>query len=113
MRCIDRGHAGSCACGEGLEMTRPIKLTPEQIAGIARALADPRRFAIFEQIARCDGLACSALSEHQAISPATVSHHLKELSEAGLIDAVRYGRRMNLSVCRSVWDAYVKRLQKL
>lgn len=83
MRCIDRGHAGSCACGEGLEMTRPIKLTPEQIAGIARALADPRRFAIFEQIARCDGLACSALSEHQAISPATVSHHLKELSEAG------------------------------
>lgn len=94
-------------------MTRPIKLSPEQIAAISRALADPRRFAIFEQIAGCDRLACSALTEHQEISPATVSHHLKELSEAGLIDAVRDGRRMNLSVCRPVWDAYLKRLRDL
>ena len=89
------------------------RLTPEQTATIARALADPRRFAIFEQIAHCDGLACSALIEHESISPATISHHLKELTEAGLIDAVREGRSMRLSVSRPVWDAYLKRLQDL
>ncbi len=93
--------------------TRPLRLTPEQTAAIARALADPRRFAIFEQIAQCNGLACSALTEHEAISPATISHHLKELAEAGLIESVREGRIMRLSVSRSVWDAYLKRLQNL
>ena len=91
----------------------PTKLTAEQTAAVARALADPRRFAIFEQIAHCDSLACSALTEHEAISPATVSHHLKELTEAGLIDSVREGRGMRLTVRRSVWDAYLKRLQGL
>ena len=91
----------------------PIKLTPEQTATIARALADPRRFAIFEQIAHSDGLACSALIEHESISPATISHHLKELTEAGLIDFVREGRSMRLSVSRPVWEAYLKRLQAL
>ncbi len=93
--------------------TRPIRLTAEQTAAIARALADPRRFAIFEQIARCDSLACSALVEHEAISPATISHHLKELAEAGLIESVREGRSMRLSVSRSVWNAYLKRLGDL
>lgn len=90
-----------------------ITLTPEQMVAISRALADPRRFAIFEQIARCESLACSALSEHKAISPATISHHLKELSEAELIDSVRQGRGMRLSVRRSVWNAYLKQLQAL
>ena len=93
--------------------TRTIRLTPEQTAAISRALADPRRFAIFEQIAHCDNMACSGLTEHEAISPATISHHLKELTEAGLIEAVREGPTMRLSVSRSVWNAYLKRLQTL
>ena len=92
---------------------RPITLTSEQTAAISRALADPRRFAIFEQIARRDGLACSALTEHEAISPATISHHLKELAEARLIESVREGRTMSLSVNRPVWNAYLTRLQDL
>ena len=89
----------------------PTALTPEQTALITRALADPRRFAIFEQIAHCDNIQCAALSQHEAITPATISHHLKELTEAGLIEAVREGRTMRLTVCRPVWDAYLAKLQ--
>ena len=95
---------------------RRPELTAEQFNAIARALADPRRFGILQQIARCSGsdsMACSALAEHEAISPATISHHLKELQEAGLIDVAREGRTANLSLRRDVWSAYLERLTKL
>lgn len=60
-------------------------LTDPEFHAVARALADPRRFAIFQQIAASGNMACSHLQEQELISPATISHHLKELSDAGLI----------------------------
>lgn len=88
-------------------------LSVEQFHAISRALADPRRFAILRQVAAKDGTACCTLHEHELISPATISHHLKELSEAGLIEIERHGRSANLFLCRSVWKAYLERLASL
>ena len=85
-------------------------LSEAQFHAICRALADPRRFAILQQVAAEDGMACSALREHDIISPATISHHMKELNEAGLIDIKRKGRSSSLFLCRPVFAAYVKRL---
>ena len=90
-----------------------VALAPEQIQAIARALADPRRFAILQQIAGNDHLMCSGLDVKSCISPATISHHLKELQSAGLIDAERQGREMRLSLRRPVWTAYLHHLQQL
>jgi ArsR family transcriptional regulator, arsenate/arsenite/antimonite-responsive transcriptional repressor len=87
-----------------------VTLSEEQFQSIARALADPHRFAILEQVAAADGMACSLLHEHDMISPATVSHHLKELSEASLIDVKREGRDAYIFLRRPVLDAYLKRL---
>jgi len=87
-----------------------VRLTDEQFQAIARALSDPRRFAILQQVAGRDGMECSALQEHECISPATISHHMKELSEAGLIEIKRAGRVANLFLRRPVFEAYVKRL---
>ena len=87
-----------------------VTLTDEQFQSIARALADPHRFAILEQVAAADGMACSRLHAHDTISPATVSHHMKELSEAGLVEIRREGRDAYLSLRRPVLDAYLKRL---
>ncbi len=97
-------------------MTRVRKqpgLSDEEFHAIARALADPRRFAILQQVAAADGLACSALQEHEVISPATISHHLKELNEAGLLEMKREGRGANLFLRRPVFEAYLKRLSSL
>ncbi len=88
-------------------------LTPEHFQAIARALADPRRFAILQQIARSEDLLCSHLDAQECITPATISHHLKELQEAGLIDAQRLGRQMRLTLRRSTWNAYLHQLQQL
>lgn len=91
----------------------PADLTPENIQAIARALADPRRFAILHQIAANETLLCSRLDAQECISPATISHHLRELQEAGLVDARRDGRSMCLSLRRDVWNAYLRHLQQL
>jgi ArsR family transcriptional regulator len=87
-----------------------VTLSDEQFQSIARALADPHRFAMLEQVAAAEGMACSLLKEHDVLSPATVSHHLKELSEAGLVEVKREGRDAYVSLRRPVLDAYLKRL---
>jgi len=92
---------------------QPHQLSPENIQAIARALADPRRFAILQQIAASENLMCSHLDAQESISPATISHHLRELQEAGLIDARRNGRQMCLKLRRPVWNAYLHHLQQL
>ncbi len=89
---------------------RKLKLCAEQVTAVARAVAEPRRFAILQQIAQRGGLPCTGLTERDCISPATLSHHIKELQEAGLIVAEREGRGMKLSLRRDVWEAYLREL---
>ncbi|MBY0308303.1 MAG: metalloregulator ArsR/SmtB family transcription factor [Phycisphaerales bacterium] len=59
---------------------------------IAKALADPQRFAILQRIARQDDCPCMALVDECSITQATISHHLKELSNADLISVRREGK---------------------
>lgn len=92
---------------------RKLKLSAEQVAAIARAVAEPRRFAILQQIAGQETLSCSALPERQCISPATLSHHIKELQEAGLLSCEREGRGVTLTLRRDVWEAYLRELSSL
>jgi len=57
----------------------------EQLHRISKALADPRRLEIFERIAAADEVACAVLVEQFPVTQATMSHHVKELVNAGLI----------------------------
>ncbi len=82
-------------------------MTSKQFQQIARALADPQRFAILERIARERGeLACRELVQELPVSQATVSHHLKELTEAGLIGCRREAQCAFLSLKSEVMEAY-------
>ena len=63
-----------------------------QIEKISKALADQTRLKIYEHIASHEDVKCSVLVEMRGVTPATVSHHLKILSEAGLIECKREGQ---------------------
>ena len=65
----------------------------EQVAPLLRALADPVRLRLLSLIAsHADGEACVCdLNEAFELSQPTISHHLKLLHEAGLLDRDKRG----------------------
>lgn len=94
------------------EMRGP-DLGDRQFAAIAKALADPRRFGILGEIAASSGpLPCCALRDSGKVSAATISHHIKELETAGLIETVRKGKFVELVFQRTILDAYLERLSR-
>ena len=84
-----------------------------QFHRITKVLADPRRYEILRVIAGCNEAACANLRSRFPISAATLSHHLRELSNAGLIDVRRQAKFMHIRLRRKTWKAYLAQLSKL
>ena len=94
-------------------MDKPASpISCDQTARIAKAIADPQRFAILKAIAEADELACKELVEQFSITQATISHHLKELVAAELIHSRRDGQLAMLKCRRDVCEGYVRSLTK-
>jgi ArsR family transcriptional regulator len=93
---------------------QPFPLTDLQIALIARALADSRRYQILLQIsASTEPVPCAELLKVHPVSAATVSHHTKELERAGLINTLREGKYARFAMQRDVLRAYAQQLMQL
>ena len=79
-----------------------------------KALADPKRFELLERIAKAScPLACSDVLPALAIAPATLSHHIKELETAGLIEVKRQGKFHYLSLRAGVIESLIGSLSSL
>jgi ArsR family transcriptional regulator len=93
-------------------LTKSAELSEDQMQLIARALADPRRYEILKKIStkRC-ATPCSAMRVDIDISPATLSHHMKELETAGLVRSEKDGKFVNYFPRPHILRAYLDRLK--
>ncbi len=65
----------------------------ETTAELFKALADPARVRIVNALAQSDGPVCACEFEPAlGLSQPTVSHHLKKLTDAGLLEREQRGR---------------------
>jgi ArsR family transcriptional regulator len=84
----------------------------DQFQRIAKALADPRRFEILEHIAKQSEVGCRRLCGCFPVRQATISHHLKELAGAGLVESRRDGQFVYYRTRPEVLDTYVSELRR-
>jgi ArsR family transcriptional regulator, arsenate/arsenite/antimonite-responsive transcriptional repressor len=91
--------------------TGAVRLSEEQVHLIAKALADPRRLELLRQIGSCtDSVKCADIRGCHPVSAATLSHHMKELEMAGLIQVMREGKFASYVLRRDVLRAYTEQL---
>ena len=84
-----------------------------QIEKISKALGDETRLRIFEAISRSRQMNCGEIVSMRGVTPATVSHHLKILSEAGLIHCRRDGQFVYSEAVPERVEEYVRALAKI
>ena len=100
---------------EGVGMSKPAgkPLTQDKVLLIAKALGDRRRYEILKRLGECrDAIACGAVRDCTRIDPATLSHHMKELELAGLVEVVREGKFASYVLRRDVLEAFFRRLKE-
>jgi ArsR family transcriptional regulator, arsenate/arsenite/antimonite-responsive transcriptional repressor len=83
-----------------------------RIEKISKALADPTRLMIFEAISAKE-MICGELVALQGVTPATVSHHLKILADAGLIESNRKGQCVHNRAIPETVAAYSEALARI
>jgi ArsR family transcriptional regulator len=68
---------------------------------------------IFEAISAKDHVNCSELVAMRGVTPATVSHHLKVLNEAGLVECKREGQFVCSRVVPDAIDDFTRTLTRI
>ena len=84
-----------------------------EIEKISKALADETRLRIFEAISAGKQMTCGEIVSMRGVTPATVSHHLRILSEAELIACRRDGQFVLSQVVPETITAYTRALSKI
>ncbi len=69
----------------GLSKTDLFSSQQNEIANMAKALGHPARIAILEYLLKIDGCICNDIVAEIGLAQPTVSQHLKELKNVGII----------------------------
>jgi ArsR family transcriptional regulator len=84
-----------------------------RIEKISKALADRNRLRIFEAISKSGHMNCGEIVSMRGVTRATVSHHLKVLSEARLVACRREGQFVYSQAVPETIKAYTRALTKI
>lgn len=95
--------------------TKSIEFTVKDnsLAKYAKALGHPARIAILQLLAKKQTCICGDIVDEIPLSQSTVSQHLKELKEAGLIKGDIEGVKVCYCIDEKEWKAAQQSLNKL
>ena len=75
-----------------------------QIAAVSKALSHPARIAIIEYLLQLKACVNAELIDELGLAQATISQHLKELKEIGIIQGSIQGKRISYCINAERWD---------
>jgi ArsR family transcriptional regulator len=89
------------------------KIDIKKIERISKALGDPYRLSIIEAVSnQQDWMQCTCILEKIDLAQSTVSHHIKQLSDADLLIAEKDGRNAKYSINKETFSEYVQYLKR-
>lgn len=88
----------------GLTKSENFSTQQNRRAAIFKALAHPARIAILEVLIRRQTCICNDIVEELPLSQSTVSQHLKELKEVGIIKGDIEGTSICYCINEKVWE---------
>jgi DNA-binding transcriptional ArsR family regulator len=97
----------------GTTKTEEFTLKENKIAAYAKAFAHPARIAILKLLIQKNACVCGDIVDELPLSQSTVSQHLKELKEAGLIKGSISGVKVCYCIDEKEWDNAKKYLNEL
>ena len=93
-------------CCAPLDASRLSDAEADATAALFKALADPARVRAINVLARSDEPVCLCnLMEPLGLSQPTVSHHMKKLAEAGIVEREQRGKWAYFSLRREAVEA--------
>lgn len=91
-----------------------MALSTKQIEKISKALGDSNRLKILQHISKKGGCGhCSQIQEESDLAQPSVSHHLKVLIEAGLIEPEKEGRNHKYILNEKMLKEYTQSINQL
>ena len=91
----------------------------QELAAFAKVISHPARLAILKYLAETKACISGDISDHLPLSRTTVSQHLKELRDLGLIHGSIDGQKINYCLCGSsitqklaLFDAFFKNIKE-
>lgn len=88
----------------GAAKTEEFTVRDNKIAAFAKALAHPARVAILHILMKKQSCVCGHIVDELPLSQSTISQHLKELKEAGLIDGDVEGAKVCYCINAKTWE---------
>ena len=88
--------------------TKTDLFTKEQneLATMAKAIGHPARVAILQQLIKTNACICGDLVDELGLAQPTISQHLKELKNAGIIQGTVEGTSVCYCINPKVWKQY-------
>ena len=87
----------------GITKTEIFSDKQNQLSALLKAIAHPARIAILQQIISANACICGDLVEELGLAQATISQHLKELKNAGIIQGTIEGVKVCYCIEPKTW----------